>query len=326
MKELWRSARHLRLWFEFFAAGVVISAVSLGILAPGVHEIGRLVASAAVCTALTLGGVVAFGTRSRFAQLWPVIAGLVGLGIAGILTTGLAPALGGLFVLAFVYIGLTQPPWTGLALVPLAAAGWLELNRPITHDVVARLPVAVSLWILLAELLSRFSAERDRDKGLLAVQATRDALTGLLNRHGLDDLLGGARAGDAIAFLDIDHFKQLNDDRGHAAGDRTLADLGQAVRASLRVQDVAVRYGGEEILVLLPATTPADAAVVVQRLRDRWAVHHPGVTFSAGIAGVGDGGGVEAARQADQALYAAKGRGRNCTAIAAGQREPAHIS
>jgi diguanylate cyclase (GGDEF)-like protein len=310
------STEHLKLWLEFFAAGALVCEFSLLVLGSTWHQQVLLIATAAGCIAIAVVGIAIVGGESMAGRMLPSLSGLAALGIAGVVTHGLSPALGGFFVLTFVYVGLTQPAWTSVALVPLASAGWLVVNQPITHSTFARMPVAVALWILLGELLSRFSAERDRDKRMLAQQATHDALTGLRNRHGLDELLAGARGGDAVAFLDLDRFKEVNDLQGHAAGDKALADLGGVIRGSLRADDVALRYGGEEILVLLPATSADEAAVIIERLRDAWREARPDLTFSAGVATVGLEGGVEAARQADIAVYLAKERGRDRTELA----------
>lgn len=321
MRQLWADVRQLRLWLQFVGAGSVVCGLSLLLLGPSAHQLLMFAYPGVGSFIVILAGIAIFGSESRLAQLWPAIAGLVGLAAIGLSTSGLGPALGGFYTLIFVYIGLTQRPWTSIALVPIAAVGWLETNRPISHSVVARMPVAVSLWILLAELLSRFSAEREQDKRLLAEQATYDALTGLRNRHGLDELLADARSGDTIAFVDLDHFKLLNDQHGHAAGDQALADLGRTMRMTLRAKDIAVRFGGEEILILLPDTSSADAVAVIERVRETWSTIQPELKFSAGVAVVGPTGGADAARQADTALYLAKDRGRDRTEMAAG-REP----
>jgi diguanylate cyclase (GGDEF)-like protein len=302
---------HFRLWLQFFIAGLVVCQVSFALLRPGAHD--RLIVLAVNIPAqlVIVAGMLALPARSRISRLWPPLIGLTGLIVIGATTAGLAPALDGFFVIMFVYVGLTQPAWTSLWLLAPATAGWLLLNRPLGHEVAAELPVAVGLWILLAELLSRVTAQRQADQDRLADQAAHDALTGLRNRRGLDDLLEAAEIGDAIVFLDLDHFKTVNDLLGHEAGDRVIADLGRIVLAVLRPDDVAVRYGGEEVLVLLPSTSIDGAEIMLHRLRRGWSASHPEVTFSAGIAIVDQEGGVAAAREADDALYLAKQRGRN---------------
>ncbi|HVV75511.1 MAG TPA: GGDEF domain-containing protein [Mycobacteriales bacterium] len=309
---------HIRLWVQFYAAGIVVSQISLAFLRPGIHD-------RAILTSVNVGAQVIIGAgtlllplpeRSRLTRLLPPIVGLCGLVVVGATTAGLAPVLGGFFVITFVYVGLTQPPWTSLWLVPPAAMGWLVMNRPIDHTVVAGIPVAVSLWVLLAELLSRVTTRQQVQQAQLEEQAAHDALTGLRNRRGLDDLLAAAEVGDAVVFLDLDHFKAVNDLLGHEAGDRVIADLGRIVLAVLRPNDVAVRYGGEEVLILLPGTPLDGVETLLRRLRRGWSASHPELTFSAGVAIVDAEGGAAAARQADDALYLAKQRGRNRAEVA----------
>ncbi|HWC33336.1 MAG TPA: GGDEF domain-containing protein [Mycobacteriales bacterium] len=302
---------HIRLWLQFFGAGLIVSQISLALLRPGLDD--RLIIAAANILGLLL---VAIGTAmlpagSRLARLLPPVVVLTGLGVVGATTENLAPALGGFFVITFVYVGLTQPAWTSLWLVAPATGSWLLLNRPLDHTVLAKMPVALSLWTLLAELLSRVSAQRQADQERLAEQAAHDALTGLRNRRGLEELLEAADVGDAVVFLDLDHFKAVNDLFGHETGDRVIADLGRIVLAVLRPGDIAVRYGGEEVLLLLPATDAEGVEALMRRLRRGWSASHPELTFSAGVAIVDEAGGADAARDADDALYRAKQRGRN---------------
>lgn len=307
---------HMRLWLQFFVAGLVVCQISFTLLQPGVHD--RLVTMAVNLPAqvLIVIGTLVLPAESRLNRLWPPIMGLSGLIIIGATTSGLAPALGGFFVIMFVYVGLTQPPWTSLCLVPPAVTGWLLLNRPLDHTVMSQLPVTAGLWILLGELLSRVTAQRQADQDRLAEQASHDALTGLRNRRGLEELLASAGVGDALVFIDLDHFKTVNDLLGHEAGDRVIADLGRIVLAVLRPEDIAVRYGGEEVLILLPGTSIDGAEVMLRRLRRGWSASHPELTFSAGIAIVDHEGGAAAAREADDALYLAKQRGRNRSEVA----------
>jgi diguanylate cyclase (GGDEF)-like protein len=314
---------HFRLWMQFFIAGLFVCQVSFALLRPGLHDRLMVMAVNLPAQLVIVAGTLALPPASRINRLWPPIIGLSSLVVIGATTTGLAPALGGFFVIMFVYVGLTQPAWTSLWLVPLATAGWLLLNHPLSHTVVAKLPVAVGLWVLLAELLSRVTAQRQADRDRLAELAAHDALTGLRNRRGLDDLLEAAAIGDAVVFIDLDHFKAVNDLLGHEAGDRVIADLGRIVLAVLRPDDVAVRYGGEEILVLLPGTSIDGAEVMLDRLRLGWSASHPELTFSAGIALVDETGGGAAAREADDALYLAKQRGRNRAVVAGRTPSPA---
>jgi diguanylate cyclase (GGDEF)-like protein len=91
-----------------------------------------------------------------------------------------------------------------------------------------------------------------------------------------------------------------------------LTEFGLVIRATLRKLDYAARYGGEEFALVLPGTSTAQAAALLSRLRRRWAILHPEVTFSAGVATCLDGIPVSGTlAEADQAMYAAKAAGRN---------------
>ncbi|HEX4728643.1 MAG TPA: GGDEF domain-containing protein, partial [Jatrophihabitans sp.] len=177
----------------------------------------------------------------------------------------------------------------------------------------ARMIIGVSIWILLAELLASLVRRQRQLTHELRQLAQLDTLTNLANRRGLDLRLSDTRAGDTLVICDLDHFKQLNDSQGHAAGDRVLAEFGMVLHSCLRQQDYAARYGGEEFALLLPATGVSQAAATLARLRQCWALLQPGMTFSAGLASFGaDQSATEVLAIADQALYAAKAAGRNC--------------
>jgi diguanylate cyclase (GGDEF)-like protein len=151
---------------------------------------------------------------------------------------------------------------------------------------------------------------------LLAELAHSDSLTGAPNRRNWDGELARAchlswEQGTtlSVAILDLDHFKAFNDEHGHQAGDRLLQDAVAAWSEALPEGTMLARYGGEEFALLMPATSPEDAADVVLGLRD---VTPGGRTFSAGIAGCAPGTDPAAAvAAADEALYAAKRAGRN---------------
>jgi diguanylate cyclase (GGDEF)-like protein len=154
-----------------------------------------------------------------------------------------------------------------------------------------------------------------RQTAQLRDEASHDALTGLLNRRSLDRRMHQLGPGDAIAIIDLDHFKALNDSAGHAAGDKVLAAFGRLLCNHVRSDDLAARYGGEEMLIALFG---GGAEILVQRvdqIRRAWAMVRPHpVSFSAGIASV-SGTAEEALHRADEALYAAKRAGRNRTAV-----------
>ncbi len=167
---------------------------------------------------------------------------------------------------------------------------------------------------------SRDDLERRHER--LKHSAAHDPLTGLLNRAALGqlrenpDALARLDAGPySLMLIDVDHFKQVNDRHGHLLGDRALRAVADSVAASIREGDVAVRFGGEEILVILPQTRLANAAEVAGRVRQQVAgvaLPFP-LTVSIGIAGGEPGRDEPEAvfERADQALYRAKAAGRD---------------
>ncbi|MFC5571411.1 GGDEF domain-containing protein [Lysobacter yangpyeongensis] len=165
-------------------------------------------------------------------------------------------------------------------------------------------------------------AELQRRHEELMQSASRDPLTGLLNRAAMEEMLAETRRRDpsermpyTLLLLDIDHFKLVNDLHGHLAGDNALRAVADAVTASIRKSDIAVRFGGEEILVYLPGTALDGAAEVAYRIRERVA-RAPlpfAITVSIGIA-AGDpmrDRPEQTFDRADQALYRAKADGRD---------------
>ena len=154
--------------------------------------------------------------------------------------------------------------------------------------------------------------------GQLQSLARLDPLTGTQRRwYGETRLTELCNAGDvvAVAMVDIDYFKTVNDEFGHAAGDQVLAAVGRVLAAHLRTGDLVSRYGGEEFLVILPDTPPAGALQVVDRLREAVAALKgvpKSVTVSIGVAACHQDETAEhLVGRADAALYLAKHGGRN---------------
>jgi diguanylate cyclase (GGDEF)-like protein len=155
----------------------------------------------------------------------------------------------------------------------------------------------------------------------LTIQAQTDPLTGAANRRGLtrylDEVHAHARRSErpyVLMMADIDHFKAVNDQHGHAEGDRVLTRVAQALRDGLRAGDVVARWGGEEFCVLLPGIHLAEARPLALRITQQIAASgEPRVTISVGIAEARVQ--LEAPegviRRADDALYRAKQSGRN---------------
>lgn len=156
-----------------------------------------------------------------------------------------------------------------------------------------------------------------------------DEVTGLYNRRSLDQRLEAEVArvrrygGElSLVLLDLDHFKQVNDGHGHDAGDLVLRNVSGLVKATVREVDLAARYGGEELALVLPSTGASGAVTVAERLRRSLEQHehvtHGGarlrVTASFGVATASGRDAADVAallRRVDQALYAAKHEGRN---------------
>ncbi|QDV70665.1 Response regulator PleD [Rosistilla carotiformis] len=172
----------------------------------------------------------------------------------------------------------------------------------------------------------RYGIARQRQISFLKTAAHTDALTGLGNRRALDRALNQTLAkfsADQQAFgfliLDVDHFKQFNDQHGHRAGDYVLSELGRVLRGSVASDETCSRYGGEEFGVLLPTTTDLQATTRMRDLIDLIASHlvefegtRYRVTASAGltISHANDTVG-SIIERADKALYLAKSNGRN---------------
>jgi diguanylate cyclase len=158
----------------------------------------------------------------------------------------------------------------------------------------------------------------------LRTQSLRDPLTGLFNRRYMEDALEryislGERSGAAtsVLMLDLDNFKRLNDEHGHAKGDAVLRDVAVQIIGGLRPSDVACRYGGEEILAILPDCSLDDAAIKAENLRLRIEalseVHGVPVSVSIGVSTITETAksAADLVATADKALYAAKTSGKN---------------
>lgn len=154
-----------------------------------------------------------------------------------------------------------------------------------------------------------------------------DSLTNLGNRRFFEEYLSGIlrepymyQEGVALVFIDLDNFKALNDTFGHQEGDAALRKLAEIISGSIRDKDVAARYGGDEFLILLEDTTPDVAAVIVERIRTRFAEFCRSksrrlkrkISLSAGITQVGRFESVsDAVNRADRAMYRAKSDGKD---------------
>jgi diguanylate cyclase (GGDEF)-like protein len=224
---------------------------------------------------------------------------------------------------------LRDVSFAGTAVARLAIAPCAGADEDIGSlaDAIAReLGSAVRMTALLEEL------ERS---------ATTDALTGLMNRRAFaarlaSELARCARHGYplAIALLDVDHFKRINDGHGHAVGDRVLSALGGLLTQQLRASDFTARWGGEEIVVVFASTDGEGGRRAAERLRaavqalvvsDGHGAHIP-VTVSVGVADLRPQDTLESlVERADRAMYAAKQAGRNRVALAEPDLPPCSV-
>ena len=185
--------------------------------------------------------------------------------------------------------------------------------------------VDVTVSVAVVGAVVRALSERsDRLVARLVAEARADTLTGLLNRRGFEERLAAevARAARertslAIVTLDLDHFKRVNDEQGHEAGDRALAMVGAVIADHVRGADLAARWGGEEFVVVLPGADAPAARAFAERVRAAVATSGTGLTASAGVA-VSEipPDPQQLLAAADAAMYVAKRAGRDRTVVA----------
>ncbi len=198
---------------------------------------------------------------------------------------------------------------------------WVEARNRRTRD--------RKFWVsMIRDIDAEVRADQQRKTMALELRqlAYTDALTGLPNRLAADERLRRASAQAAgnggaaqdqprplsVALIDVDYFKEINDQRGHQAGDRTLKIIGRTLQESKRESDFAARWAGDEFIMLFPDTEAGDAAKALERLCRLVERETAGVTLSVGIAqGDDQHDPDELLRLADRALYTAKDRGRN---------------
>jgi diguanylate cyclase (GGDEF)-like protein len=351
--------RRQRIVIQRSLTAALVYAVCLAVLWWAVHE-GLADAGAARWLSLVVVGapLTAYAVlRSGATRGWadpsvavPQMAAAIGCLAAAY---AIIPAIRGsilmvaALVVTFGAYTLTPRATRLLALFAVALLGSVMLvmshRHPLRFDpIVERLHFAMVAAVLptLSLLAGQLSALRKRMKqqaadlqlALERIQRlpTRDELTGLYNRRHLRhelareaDRAQRQRAPLALCRIDVDHFKPINDQHGHALGDEVLCGLSDLLLRLTRTGDILGRWGGEEFLLLLPATPLTQAAEVVDRLRAAAAAAMVSaslpelrVTISAGLAPVDAVDAVETAlEQADRALYRAKAEGRNrvCT-------------
>ncbi|WP_064120048.1 diguanylate cyclase [Pseudomonas fluorescens] len=230
-------------------------------------------------------------------------------------------AIGGV---RFLLAGLAaQILGVGVGLVVFAPA-FIPATSPL--QLYACLPLLMLYPLALGWICFRQAYTLGQHKRELLALSRTDSLTGLLNHGAWKDQLEIAfqrckrqKQGAAIALIDIDHFKAINDTYGHVAGDIVLRQLSKMLKQNLRATDIAGRYGGDEFCVILPELPLFNAAQAMEALRERFAIlgyeQNPAlkVSLSIGLAAY-DPAHADATRwlnDADQALYEAKASGRN---------------
>jgi len=226
---------------------------------------------------------------------------------------------------------------------PIADAGGSVRGCLVTFNDVSELHNANRALRETLEALSAAKGEVERKNGELQRLATRDSLTGCLNRRAFHDsferMLLLARAGGqelGCVMVDIDHFKAVNDTHGHAVGDRVIQEVAKKIQECARVADLVCRYGGEEFCIVMTGIDKQQVFAFAERVRAK--VEHdfanglrevPGLRVTVSV-GVDSFGGPSLAAsmlldRADQALYRAKRGGRNrvCTYVGTASGRPA---
>jgi len=304
----------------FVAAGVIGLVYDL---LPG--SVGHDLLSVTFDAANIVVGVVAFVAPWR---RWPrsstlVLPACALLNLAISAFAGVTPeaTYGVWYVLVFVWIGLWQPPRTVLLMAPLAALAYslpFALGAPGSPGAIGSVLISIPVAVLVGHTLARSQSTARRAQSgqqeaieALARASVTDDLTGLGNRRHANLLLDRLRPRDALAILDLDLFKQVNDTLGHQRGDEVLQVFAAFLEDAVRDRDTVARLGGEEFILVLEDAGEAGADTVA-RLLDAWRATRPLVTFSAGVAGhVAGVAPTETLGHADAALYEAKSTGRN---------------
>jgi diguanylate cyclase (GGDEF)-like protein len=277
--------------------------------------------------------LIVFGPRLPMAVLFllgPLGVALIGVALA---TTEGAGDGAVLYMWPVLWMAYFFPD-RGAAVI----VGWVAvvhaavlLSLPDTPANWARLMDVVVATLVVAVVVRAIAGRNAQLVARLAVEAHHDPLTGLLNRRGFDERLAVERAraerdGSSLALvmLDIDHFKRINDDHGHDAGDEVLRRIASLLTDQARGIDTIGRVGGEEFVILLPQADQDAAFAVAERVRHTVAGDDPGaagerrVTISLGVAASTPPIDTQwLFEAADQAMYRAKRAGRDQTMVAA---------
>jgi diguanylate cyclase (GGDEF)-like protein len=242
------------------------------------------------------------------------------------LITGIA---GSVFLIGALLLGVRALVYL---LSPMENSTDVLVSQPyqvLTYGIAGVAPVVATIGFLL------MCAERTQHE--LSLVAKMDYLTGIHNRRAIDDLASSAIALArrhhstlSVLVIDVDFFKNINDQHGHAAGDAALVEISRRIRQTLRTEDIFGRIGGEEFVVILPNSNSGQAYAAAERVRLSF-TQKPidlgdlplSVTVSVGVAELHeiDKSFSDLLRRADSALYSAKSSGRNRAVL--NQRSPA---
>lgn len=276
----------------------------------------------ALCVLTPVGYAIVFSAYSlRVPWANTLFAGQFALLALGALLPSARPAGRWRWALALCAGGMALLSCGRAVLGGFFAGSYPHFMAPHPFNVAYLLLTDLALIVINASLLVAWRGEADQQ---LRAQLITDPLTAVLNRRGWDEAAARAfaqarrhRQPLALLMIDLDHFKRINDSRGHQAGDAALRFLGKILHRQQRAGDIVARVGGEEFYVLMPMTDATAARVFDRRLRDvlaTWAAARLGhdLAFSAGLACLEDTDeSISAlAERADRALYRAKAAGR----------------
>ncbi len=296
-------------------------------IGPSSHWALALLGAVGACVAALALAVLA--PKHRLAVILSVCAGVASLTVMQAGTGGVTSPYAILAVSPMLWLGLRAgslelmagaAAFAACCFLPMAIVG-----APAYPVLPARAMLLFAVGCAVAGLLRSVRREMDDLTRRLQREAVVDDLTGLLNRRGwrrecARELTRATRTGDPVALvaIDLDHFKALNDSRGHEEGDRVLRQMASRMRAAFRAGDVIARLGGDEFVGLLTDSGVAGTRQAISRLRR---MTPPDGAFSVGVAiWDRDEELPELMKRGDGALYAAKASGGNVTelAVAAG--------
>ncbi|WP_130508462.1 GGDEF domain-containing protein [Krasilnikovia cinnamomea] len=274
---------------------------------------GTLLAAGWLLGAMVVAGAEKL-SRSTALRWWMVGFGLVEF----VLSTGIVAFSGGAtstlavgLLAPMPLIALSTPPRIGVPLLGVVSSCYLAVAVFVGADSPWHVAVHLGGTIAVTMACGSQGAEAGRQRRRLTELSRMDALTGILNRHGFEQRFAAAlaRAGSdlSLLILDLDRFKDVNDQQGHAAGDALLTWVAGTLRATVAPTDVVGRLGGDEFVVLLTSADAAEAAATADRLRSALAER---TSASIGTATLGAHGGDFDAlyAHADADLYARKRR------------------